>query len=703
MRILLVGNYDIAGQYLATRLYKESHKISWLTQETEKKLWEAPVHGNVYRYKITYANCVHICRTESFDCVIFLNQSGVEAYQWDDSMLMGMTDTCFEVLKAAAQTGTKKIIYMSSKELASDKILNPAFEKLRCEEILCQSVCEEKKMQCLIVRTGIVYGKSLYPDAGFLSSLFWKASDKGRLNISYTKDSTFDFIYGSDLADAVERLIAMNASGVQNVLTGYPVSLQEVVSAIEYNKGTACSVRYGSIMHYENPEDALAFKEYTGWMPFYIFKDTVKDVLSETVYSQSVEKKHKPKKHIKIAQNTFLRQLVQNLLLFALLTCVNVFSSDWSDIRFVDVKLLYVVIVSISFGIRQGIIAVILASTAYIVKLSMSDVDLSYIAYSIDTWIPFIVYGLAGAVVGYVTDKKNDEMDTEIEEHQNLKEKYDFLKSMYQEVLQIKNQLQKQIMISKDSLSRIYDITEELNDLKPRTVLFHAVKMIEETMECSGVAIYVISDSNPQYGRLMACSEDVIRELKGSIRLSEYEKMKESMLKNSVFVNTDFLEEYPGFAKPVYDNDSIIAIVCIYHVEPDRYTIYYKNLFKTLIMILQSCLVRAYRYEEENMGKLCIEGTDILVPDQFRAELASINSAYEELKYPFSYGKVIYPDKMSFNECAKLVESLVRSTDIVGCDEYDNIYVILLFVNESARSYTEKRFSNSGLSLQWEN
>ena len=52
---------------------------------------------------------------------------------------------------------------------------------------------------------------------------------------------------------------------------------------------------------------------------------------------------------------------------------------------------------------------------------------------------------------------------------------------------------------------------------------------------------------------------------------------------------------------------------------------------------------------------------------------------------------------------AEKVAKSVRATDIVGCDEAGNIFIILLFVANSNRGYTEQRFEKAGLQVHWEN
>ena len=702
MRILFVGNFDIAGKYIAERMYKEGHRIIWHTEEPERTLWNRSLKGNVYRYAINYQKCSQIMKTESPDCLVFLTQEYRDAYDWSEGRMIGLSDFETEVLRAAASLGVKKILYLSSTEMKREELLNPALEKLRAGERLCRSVCEENNMQCLIVRSGIVYGEGECFNHGFVEHNLHRMLSGKKVMTQYAYGSQFDFIYGTDFADAIERLLAGDETGVHTVLSGNPVRLQEfydrAIATLQYKY----PVEYGVGERREALKESIPLKQLTGWMPFYLFEEKAEEVFLHyrQMYKEQEEKAGQKREK---KSYPFWGPFVQNLLLFVLFLVFDYFSSDWSDLRFVDVKLLYVVVVALSFGMRQGLIAIALATGAYFIRMLSREIDVSYVLYSMDTWVPFIMYSIAGTIVGYLSDKKEDDLENKEEEFESLREKYSFLKTMYQEALNIKNQLQKQIMISKDSLGHIYEITEELDDTKPRTVMIRAVKVIEETMECSSVAIY-IRNAQSSYGRLMACSGDIVKEMTGSINFKEYPEMEEVLLQNEIYVNTALLEGYPSFAMPVFEGEQIVAVVAIYNIAPGKYTIYYKNLFQTLILILRNWLVRAYVFQEENRSRMYYEGTNILKNKEFQEELASIVQASDELQYPFSLGHIRYDkEEMRFEEMAERLSKSIRATDIAGCNENGEIYIILLFVTPAARGYMEQRLEKAGFLVDWEN
>ena len=100
MRILFVGDYDLAGEAIATRLYREGNRICWLTQEKQKKLWSSRIAGRVFRRDISYRTCRQIMQGESIDCVVILTAPWREKYLETESeeVLLGSVSNIPELL-----------------------------------------------------------------------------------------------------------------------------------------------------------------------------------------------------------------------------------------------------------------------------------------------------------------------------------------------------------------------------------------------------------------------------------------------------------------------------------------------------------------------------------------------------------------------------------------------------------------------------
>lgn len=339
-----------------------------------------------------------------------------------------------------------------------------------------------------------------------------------------------------------------------------------------------------------------------------------------------------------------LFETLQNLGLFLLMLLLTGWTADWNDLRYVDVRLLYVVIVAISFGMRQGLLATVLAIASYVAALLHAQIDISYVFYSVESWIPFILYGVAGAFGGYWRDKKYDDYDSLADQYREQGERYDFLKELYREVVDVKNQLQRQIVVSRDSLGRLYSITEELQSPSPRTVCVKTIGVMEDIMECESAALYIHQDGG-NFGRLMACSQGLSSTLAPSVDLEKRPKLQEAMERRELYVNTELDPDYPAMAMPICDGETTIGMAVLYQLDPQQYTVYYKNLFQTLTRMIQDNLIRAVRYQRQNWEKLTLPGTLVLTKEAFAQELSALRLSKEELHCPVSVARMGLPPR----------------------------------------------------------
>lgn len=74
---------------------------------------------------------------------------------------------------------------------------------------------------------------------------------------------------------------------------------------------------------------------------------------------------------------------------------------------------------------------------------------------------------------------------------------------MYQETLEDKNLYKKQILGSKDSFGKIFDITRKLDVIRPQELFLETVQVLEDVLENKSLGLYTL---NPEkgYGRLEA-------------------------------------------------------------------------------------------------------------------------------------------------------------------------------------------------------
>ena len=710
-RVLFVGSYDPAGSGIATRLYREGCRVSWLTAEPERELWGSKVHGKVFRRTVNYQQCSQILKGESVDCTVILTGAAREGFGAASGLERGQLLLMLSpLLQAAAAEKVQKICFLSSLSLEDQVLLPPGLEELRAAERVTISFCQEQKLPLLTVRLGCIYGEGMMDFDGVMGNLLRAMDRKEDVACPLTAQSQLDLIQVPDAADAVYRLLNMDAAGQVDLFTGRTVTAQQLCETAARAAGWQGDLRYGRREQHGPAGSGQDVRRLCGWMPFYPFDSHGAEAIArelERVREREARAGQKQRRRERAQTHSLLYDTAQNLLLFAVAAVVASLTPDWSDLRFVDVRLLYVMIVAITFGMRQGLLATALATVSYLGSQLQAGIDASYVLYNVGSWIPFVIYGVAGAFGGYWSDKKRDTYENLSNEYREQQDRYSLLEDLYRELLDVKNQLQKQIVISRDSFNRLYAVTEDLDDPNPRMVLIRTVRVIEEIMEGGSVAIYLRVRADKRYGRLMACSDQLSRRLQPSLDFEAVPRLQETMQTGAMYVNKELDPQYPAFAMPVSNGSFSIALVELYDLPASQYTIYYRNLFQTLVQMVQHNLVQAYTYQMENREKLFVPGTDILTAEAFARERKTLQMASEEYGYPSSIARILPVEQAGGQGLAPAqlsgrAEPLLRGTDLLGMGQDGQVRAGFLYLDRASRPVVEHRFALHGLRLVWE-
>ena len=710
-RVLFVGSYDPAGSGIATRLYREGCRVSWLTAEPERELWGSKVHGKVFRRTVNYQQCSQILKGESVDCIVILTGAAREGFGAASGLERGQLLLMLSpLLQAAAAEKVQKVCFLSSLSLEDQVLLPPGLEELRAAERVTISFCQEQKLPLLTVRLGCIYGEGMMDFDGVMGNLLRAMDRKEDVACPLTAQSQLDLIQVPDAADAVYRLLNMDAAGQVDLFTGRAVTAQQLCETAARAAGWQGDLRYGRREQHGPAGSGQDVRRLCGWMPFYPFDSHGAEAIArelERVREREARAGQKQRRRERAQTHSLLYDTAQNLLLFAVAAVVASLTPDWSDLRFVDVRLLYVMIVAITFGMRQGLLATALATVSYLGSQLQAGIDASYVLYNVGSWIPFVIYGVAGAFGGYWSDKKRDTYENLSNEYREQQDRYSLLEDLYRELLDVKNQLQKQIVISRDSFNRLYAVTEDLDDPNPRMVLIRTVRVIEEIMEGGSVAIYLRVRADKRYGRLMACSDQLSRRLQPSLDFEAVPRLQETMQTGAMYVNKELDPQYPAFAMPVSNGSFSIALVELYDLPASQYTIYYRNLFQTLVQMVQHNLVQAYTYQMENREKLFVPGTDILTAEAFARERKTLQMASEEYGYPSSIARILPVEQAGGQGLAPAqlsgrAEPLLRGTDLLGMGQDGQVRAGFLYLDRASRPVVEHRFALHGLRLVWE-
>ena len=224
-------------------------------------------------------------------------------------------------------------------------------------------------------------------------------------------------------------------------------------------------------------------------------------------------------KHI-ISKHKAAVRVAEFAAFFILFELLNGIAGNQAQFKMIDLRLIFVVLFGSTYGINYGIAAAAAESLSLIRAFEAEGSSWYVLFYEPSNWIPFIFYFAVGAICGYIRMKNKDNVQFIKEENNLLQEKFLFTREMYQETIEDKNLYKKQILGSKDSFGKIFDITRKLDVIQPQELYIETIRVLEDVLENKTFGLYTLNRENG-YGRLETASAQVQGNYPNSIKLSE--------------------------------------------------------------------------------------------------------------------------------------------------------------------------------------
>lgn len=104
-----------------------------------------------------------------------------------------------------------------------------------------------------------------------------------------------------------------------------------------------------------------------------------------------------------------MKKAARALLFIVLFACVCLYTGFFqlsSELQFVDVRVLYVIVASLFFGKGYGLTAGLLCCAASVVQSMTSGTAWYVIFFHIDNWIPLAIYLAAALLFGMYGDSR---------------------------------------------------------------------------------------------------------------------------------------------------------------------------------------------------------------------------------------------------------------------------------------------------------
>lgn len=388
--------------------------------------------------------------------------------------------------------------------------------------------------------------------------------------------------------------------------------------------------------------------------------------------------------------NRFL-PYIENLFLFGIFFIfINLFAPI---IDTVDLWLIYVLLASLLFGKAQSILASVLAIGVYMYDMTASGREWISLFADNNLLATFTIYLLVGLIVSYVVDRRKIELRFIKDELQSVQSKYFFLSDVYEETLDIKNQLQEQILKTEDGIGQIYQSTRSLDSLEPEALFSGAIEVLENTVRSGPFSIYVTAANG--YARLAAKSNDPSFSPPASLKLEKGSLAQKAVETKKIVYNMNFNQNEPMFVSPIVHGSETTAIIVGHNVHFNQLTLSYQNLVDVVSRLISASFGRAQEYMNELSTKRYVGDTNALKPSYFQKILRQKEKAKDELNVPFT--RLVIQTKNMKKEQLYEMSSILRTTDYYGFTDKKQLIAILSNTEPADAKLVIERLKQKGI------
>lgn len=667
MKILYFGLADELAECVLQELVKEGHSVSAVI---DKKNKNKKIKCKIFEYDLRKfdSQICHIMKFVKPEVIIFAGEIMNNMLEKDKS---GDFEQMQHILREAEKNHVKKFLYLSSLEVdqlserqgdASDWCLFHAQQ-----EYMIELAAKRSGMQMTILRA---------------APMFYDAENsklKGAKEI-FKLGYVVQPIHIKDVAIAVSRLIEEERGDLKLNICGSKAYSNN--GDVENNEVKACGTKYSN----EEIKRLISWTDYNEFLPTKYLLDV--EMKSS---DQSVKRKDKPEKRRRV----FLRQLVENLILFGLFLIPELLLNDHSLFQQINWMLIYIVVISLYLGIVHSTIAIVIACIVY---LFIHDVNIMEIT-SVYSYLKYLIviaeYIFFGIAVAYSNNMIRNRLLDKTMDYDLLREDYEELKVVYEQNTRIKDEYEQRMINSQNTIPKLQSVMNKLNVLQPDKIFMEVNYVVSDFLRTNTVAVYR-TDKNSSYLRLLASLNENSTFGGKTWNLEGFPDIASKIDKNEIVMGKAWSEE-PAMTIPINNGEECIAIIVIRELSLETRSLYYLNMMRTLAGVVSEAMTRALEYERLIEARRYVEGTNVLNPEEFnnqveiQREMKENNiAAYTVLNVPLRDWREIYLD----------VDKALRTVDYLGLNSKNELSVILVNTANNECGPVIDRLEKIGIEVQ---
>ncbi|MGM9581961.1 MAG: NAD-dependent epimerase/dehydratase family protein [Anaerovibrio sp.] len=390
---------------------------------------------------------------------------------------------------------------------------------------------------------------------------------------------------------------------------------------------------------------------------------------------------------------------LENIGLFVVIVILSVLQGKTpvNSATGLDIAYIYIIIMGILYGKKQSLPAVLPSMALLTWGLLNQHGEISSIFYVPENIFHYSTYLFLGVFTGYISDSWRSQIDSLGYKLNHFARRYSFLQENYQKSIEIKDKLYHQIINSDDSIGWLYGIIRQLDTVEVEDIFTQAAAVTGRIMGTQNVAIYVMG-KDQFYLRQKVRLGDGTAQLPHSRRTEDNPYIMDMLANHHLFVNHGLQLGLPDLAAPIIYEGRMIAVIEIYGMNFEQWSIYQQNLLSVTSRLISMAMGKAYLYEEGIQSRRFVPQTRILQPEEF-AKLekgllarAALQENVRNVLLELSCAG------MSYQELDSRLSGAIRQEDAVGLKE-DRVFLLLHDVDDTGMQLVRQRLLHRGIDV----
>lgn len=718
MDIMLVGGLSPMTKRLSLKLYKEGHRIYVLSGDRNP--------SNRYehafeRYNFSYdsASVEEVFQSVNPDVTILLgafdgNLPGENPKQEAVEYAAGLQNIL--VSWSALEKG--RIIFLSSVEVYGDSYHIPVTEEVRPvprgirplmlfqAEESCRFYQEQLKKDVVILRLDRLHDVPKDKKEAALGVCQRKCLEAiGNSTVTYRRNYQYGLTYIGDAVESIYQLATCPSHryGLYHISSSEAYSELQIADAIEKNLGSELDKLDNT--REEQRSVILSNERLKGEFGFKVRCEPEETIRKTLQYMKRHSGRFLDSSHTgwDIWHRLYFKMIglfgalvpyLENLVLFIPFFMLNNRATDSQYFSKIDFYLLYVLLFAVVHGQRQATFSAFLAMGGYVFRQMYNQSGIAVVTdYNTYVWIAEIF--ILGLVVGYMRDQlvfMKEEKDQEID---FLSERVTDITDINDSNLRVKKGLITQVVNYDYSLGMVYDLIEQLEADHPDQMMFHALTLIRNIMDCQDVALYRVDNGN--YARLFGHTSEKACSMGRTVYLPDKEPLFESFSRQEVYLNRTMDPAYPMMAYCISEGKNMEMMLLLWSIPFERMTIDESNRLIVISKLIQKEVKRTAAYLDLLRKERHQDDSPALHAEEFE-ELVNI---YREAgkKNLTEYVLLRVVSARLDMETAGIVDisKMLRVTDYFGYRYDGGLYILLTSTGGKNCGFMQKNLEEKGI------